>query len=77
MSSTNSKSYTHGLNLGLFTIPQSILLQVGTVSVLMLVLAQKTTTEALSAIGQASEELLRGERLPILDFPDQNNQDQD
>jgi hypothetical protein len=65
-----------GLNLGLFTIPQSILLQFGTLSVFMLVLAQKTTTDALTAVGEASEELLRGERLPILDFPSRDNQDQ-
>lgn len=58
-----------GLNLGLFTIPQSLVLQAGTVSILMLVLAQKTTQEALEAMGQASEEIFRGDRLPILDFP--------
>jgi hypothetical protein len=62
-----------GLNLGLFTIPQSILLQMGTTSVLMLVLAQKTATQTLYAIGQASEELFRGDRLPILDFPEDSH----
>ncbi|BAZ14845.1 hypothetical protein NIES4071_67150 [Calothrix sp. NIES-4071] len=73
MSNNRSNSDSHGLNLGLL-IPQSILLQVGTVSVIMLVLAQKTATDAFTALGQASEELLRGERLPILDFPNQTNQ---
>jgi hypothetical protein len=67
----NSSAQT-GLNLGLLTIPQSILLQMGTTSVIMLVLAQKTATETIYAIGQASEELFRGDRLPILDFPEES-----
>lgn len=65
----NSKSSQAKLNLGLFSIPQSLILLSGTVSVLTLVLAEKATSEALIAIGEASEELFRGERLPILDFP--------
>jgi hypothetical protein len=68
----NSSAQT-GLNLGLLTIPQSILLQLGTTSVIMLVLAQKTATQTLYAIGEASEELFRGDRLPILDFPEDNH----
>lgn len=65
----NSKTSQAGLNLGLFSIPQSVILLSGTVSVLTLVLAEKAASEALIAVGQASEELFRGERLPILDFP--------
>jgi len=59
-----------GLNLVLFTIPQSFLLQVGTASIVLLLLAEKVTVETLHVFGEASEELFRGERLPILDFPD-------
>ena len=69
----NSKSSQSELNLGLFSIPQSVILQAGTVSVLTLVLAEKATREALIAVGQASEEIFRGERLPILDFPTSNS----
>ncbi|MBD2777658.1 hypothetical protein [Iningainema tapete] len=58
--------------MNFFTIPQSLLLQTGTASILMLVLAQNATVETLKTIGEASEELFRGERLPILDFPDHN-----
>ncbi|GAB1539094.1 hypothetical protein NUACC21_17590 [Scytonema sp. NUACC21] len=65
-----------GLNLPLFTIPQYALLQVGTASILLLVLASKATVETLYAIGEASEELFRGDRLPILDFPNQNELNQ-
>jgi hypothetical protein len=65
-------SSTSGLNLGLFTIPQSFLLQVGTASLLTALLAEKAATEAIIAIGQASEEIFRGDRLPILDFPEKD-----
>lgn len=61
-----------GLNLGLFTIPTSFLLQAGTASILLLLIAEKATLDTLQSFGEASEELLRGERLPILNFPDQN-----
>ncbi len=71
MASHNSQTSTNsGLNFGLLTIPQSLILELGTVSVLMLVTAHKATHEALIAMGQASEEIFRGDRLPILDFPD-------
>jgi hypothetical protein len=59
-----------GVNMVLFTIPRSFLLQVGTASILLLLLAEKATVETLQTIGEASEELFRGDRLPILDFPD-------
>ncbi|MFH7030462.1 MAG: hypothetical protein ACHBN1_35160 [Heteroscytonema crispum UTEX LB 1556] len=63
-------SSNSGLNLGLFTIPQSFLLQVGTTTLLTALLAEKAATEALIAMGQASEEIFRGDRLPILEFPE-------
>jgi hypothetical protein len=59
-----------GLNLIAFTIPTSCLLQMGTIPILMLIMVQKATTEALLGLGEASEELLRGDRLPMLNFPD-------
>jgi hypothetical protein len=57
-------------NLLFFTIPQSFVLQVGTASMLLLLLAEKTSSETLKGLGEASEEIFRGERLPILPFPD-------
>ncbi|MGB3650348.1 MAG: hypothetical protein WBA41_03940 [Rivularia sp. (in: cyanobacteria)] len=75
--SVNSKSSKAELNLGLFSIPQSTILQAGTVSVLTLVLAEKAIREALITVGQASEELFRGERLPLLDFPTSNSENKD
>ncbi|MEA5602580.1 hypothetical protein [Nostoc sp. UHCC 0252] len=63
-------------NLDLFTIPQSFLLQVGTASILLLLITGKTTVRTLEAIGEASEELFRGDRLPILDFPEERETNQ-
>ena len=62
-----------GIDLFLFTIPQSLMLQVGSASLIMLLLAEKATVATLEAIGQASEEVFRSERLPTLDFPDTEN----
>ncbi len=59
------------LNLGLISIPQSLLLQTGTASILLFLLAQKASQSALVVMGQASEEIFRGDRLPILNFPNE------
>lgn len=71
MSSVTHNSYPQksGLDLILFTVPQSLLLQVGTASLMALLLAEKAATQTLQAIGEASEEVFRGERLPVLNFP--------
>ncbi|MDD1421436.1 hypothetical protein MEO40_20385 [Dolichospermum sp. ST_sed1] len=66
-----------GLNLIAFPISPSCLLQAGTVSILMLLMAQKATAEALISLGEASEELLRGDRLPVLNFPNDHKLDKD
>ncbi|BAY76253.1 hypothetical protein NIES25_27020 [Nostoc linckia NIES-25] len=59
-------------NLDFFSIPQSFFLQIGTASMVLLLVTQKATVKALEAIGEASEEVFRGDRLPILDFPEDN-----
>lgn len=58
-----------GLNLGLVTIPNQILLQISTVPVLTALVVGKAVAETVQAIGQNSEEVFRGDRLPILPFP--------
>ncbi|MBD2245074.1 hypothetical protein [Nostoc sp. FACHB-888] len=63
-------------NLDLFSIPQSFLLQIGTASILLLLITGKTTVRALEGLGEASEELFRGDRLPILDFPEDHETNQ-
>ena len=70
MTLTNSLSWDYPLNLVMRNIPQPLILQLGTTSILMLVTTQKATFKALESIGQASEELFRGDRLPLLPFPD-------
>ncbi len=78
MSPINQQSFSQpGLNWIGFTIAPSCLLQIGTVSILMLVMAQKATGEALISLGEASEELFRGDRLPMLNFPDDHELNQD
>ncbi|WP_414752184.1 hypothetical protein [Anabaena sp. CCY 9910] len=67
---TQQSTPTPGLNLVLFSIPQSLLLEIGTASILLLLTTGKVTVKALESLGQASEELFRGDRLPILPFPD-------
>jgi hypothetical protein len=70
-------SFHPSSNLDLFTIPPSFFLQIGTASILLLLITGKTTIRTLEAIGEASEELFRGDRLPILDFPDEHKINQD
>ncbi len=70
---THNPSEHSGLELLLFKIPQSLLLQLGTVSTMALLVAEKATSETFIALGEASEELFRGERLPILNFPEPLN----
>ncbi|OUL37100.1 hypothetical protein BV372_04220 [Nostoc sp. T09] len=69
---TQKPSPNPELNLLLFSIPQSLLLNIGTASILLLVTAGQVSVKALESLGQASEELFRGDRLPILDFPEDN-----
>lgn len=67
---TQNSTPTPGLNFLLFSIPNFLLLQIGTASILMLLTTGKLTLRALESLGGASEELFRGDRLPILPFPE-------
>jgi hypothetical protein len=69
---TQQSNSSPGLNLVLFSIPQSLLLEIGTASILLLLTTGQTTLKALESLGQASEEVFRGDRLPILPFPENN-----
>ncbi|WP_009631075.1 hypothetical protein [Synechocystis sp. PCC 7509] len=63
-----------GLNLGLLTIANSTLLQIATVPVLVALVASKALSPTLKAISAASVEVFRGELLPILPFPEKNEE---
>ena len=69
MTSPDQKRSEDGLNLILFTIPQQLLLQLSTGPVLLALLGSIAAAETLQAIGEASEELFRGDRLPAIKFP--------
>ena len=69
MSSSSSKTGKEGLDLFFFSIPSEVLLQLGTGTMVLGLLGSKAVAETLQAIGQASEEVFRGDRLPLLKFP--------
>ncbi len=48
-------------------IPTNLLLSLGTIPVLAVLIAGKAVGKALIELGQASEELFRGDRLPVLE----------
>ena len=73
MPSPSRKPSDDGLNLIFFSIPHGTLLQLSTGAVLMALLGGKAASETLQAIGEASEEVFRGDRLPVLKFPVETN----
>ncbi len=70
--SPNQSLPKDGLDLGLLTIASSALLQLSTVPVLVALVAGKALAPTLKAIASASEEVFRGDRLPVLPFPEKN-----
>lgn len=66
---SSNPSETEGVKLIFFSIPSQSLLQLGAGSMIVALLGGKAVTETLEAIGQASEEIFRGDRLPELEFP--------
>lgn len=73
MASPTQKSNQDGLNLIFFSISAETLLQLGTGSMLLALVGGKAIAETLQALGQGSEEIFRGDRLPILKFPVEND----
>ena len=69
-SSNPHRQATDAFDVSQVKIPTEILLSLGTGPLLLVMLAGKASLEFLQGIGQASEEVFRGDRLPILDFPD-------
>jgi len=71
MPPVNQRSFSRtGLNLMPPTINPFCFLPISTVFILMLIVTEKAMSEALVNLGEASEELLRSDRLPMLNFPD-------
>lgn len=64
---------TEGVKLLFLTIPVELLLQLGTGSMLLALLGGKAVAQTLQVTGQASEEVFRGDRLPLLKFPENDS----
>lgn len=70
MSTSNQKSSQAGeLNLVFFSLPQQIVLQFSVGPVILALLGGRAAAQLLQAVGEESEEIFRGERLPVLSFP--------
>ena len=54
-------------------IPTNLLLSLGTIPVLAVLIGGKAVGKALIELGQASEELFRGDRLPMLENQEQQD----
>jgi hypothetical protein len=59
-----------------FKFPTQILLSLGTAPLLLILIGGKAVATAMTELGQASEEIFRGDRLPVLRIPNQVDQDQ-
>lgn len=66
--STNHREIEASNDLGV-KIPTSLLLSLATAPLLVGVLCGKASIKFLQALGEASEEVFRGDRLPVLRFP--------
>lgn len=51
-------------------VPTTLLLSLGTIPVLAVLIGGKAILQAMREVGEASEELFRGDRLPILEPQD-------
>jgi len=60
---------TNELDLIFFKITHDALLQLSTGPMLIGLLGAKAYAQTMVALGEASEEVFRGDRLPVLQFP--------
>jgi len=64
------KKEQQGIDLFFVSLSPKVLLQIGTGTVLLAMLGIKAYSELIQTIGQSTEEILRGDRLPVLPFPE-------
>ncbi|MCL1473311.1 hypothetical protein [Argonema antarcticum] len=57
-------------NVSQAIIPTEMLVSLATGPLLLGILCGKASIELLQALGEASEEVFRGDRLPAIEFPD-------
>ncbi|MBW4648837.1 MAG: hypothetical protein KME06_09055 [Kastovskya adunca ATA6-11-RM4] len=71
MTSPNQKSSkTTPLPTSTSQFPTEFLLSLATGSLLLGIVGAKATYSLIEELGKASEEVFRGDRLPMLNFPD-------
>jgi len=64
------KKQQQDIDLFFFSLSPQVLLQIGTGSVLLAMLGLRAYSELIESVGQSAEEILRGDRLPLLPFPE-------
>ncbi|PIG91832.1 hypothetical protein [Gloeocapsopsis sp. IPPAS B-1203] len=64
------KKQQQDIDLFFFSLSPQVLLQIGTGPVLLAMLGLRAYSELIESVGQSAEEILRGDRLPILPFPE-------
>lgn len=72
MSSINPPTSSTSTTPELFTPPSYLLLELGTICLLGAIIVQKAVGETIISCSQTSEEIFRGDRLPVLPFPYHN-----
>jgi hypothetical protein len=69
-SQNQGRTQQQEIDLFLLRLSPQVLLQMGTVPVLLAMLGIRAYAELIESVGQSAEEILRGDRLPILPFPE-------
>ncbi|MBE9192461.1 hypothetical protein IQ230_19335 [Gloeocapsopsis crepidinum LEGE 06123] len=64
------KKQQQDIDLFFFSLSPQVLLQIGTGPVLLAMLGLRAYSELIESVGQSAEEILRGDRLPLLPFPE-------
>ncbi|AFZ32112.1 hypothetical protein Glo7428_3646 [Gloeocapsa sp. PCC 7428] len=58
------------IDLFFISLRPKVLLQISTGPMLLAMLGARAYSELIQSIGQSAEEILRGDRLPVLPFPE-------
>ncbi|MBD2179923.1 hypothetical protein H6S82_12100 [Planktothrix sp. FACHB-1355] len=69
-SNSTNRLQTETFNVPQAIIPTEILLTLATGPLLFGMLCGKATLDSIKSLGEASEEVFRGDRLPAIPFPD-------
>lgn len=65
--SSSDAKFDSKSNVTRANVPTALLLSLGTIPVLAVLIGGKAILQAMRELGEASEEIFRGDRLPVLD----------